>query len=356
LAGNKVQSIRIQIQLSPTNQNQTPINRQRAEVNTIATQKMMSFQRVAFLASLFVSAQYLNVSGFSANPLSSQRLPQSTTILREGNGVPESSAAAKAAELKRKAEDAKRKAEELKRVAEAKAAAAMKAVKQANDKAQSSGGTEAAAQQMIAQETQKMNAQADAVKEASNKASARVVIKEGAIIPINESTIEFTAGVLGGTAALIMGGGPVLAVVAAAAANYLSKKNELGEVNELVQGISRASLETFNWFAKLDSKYSLLGKLQQSLNDSIEKLKNSSGENAETIASIEKTVSQTTKQLQDLAAETDFFEGTKQLLGAAGDVIETSVDKAASANKEYKLTERASEALKSAIDKAKASE
>jgi ABC-type transporter Mla subunit MlaD len=232
----------------------------------------------------------------------------------------------------------------------------MKAVKQANDKAQSTADAEAASKQVVAQETTKMNAQADAVKETRNKASSRVVISDGAIIPINEGTIEFTAGVLGGAAVLALGGGPVLAVVAAAAANYLSKKDELGEINELVQGLSRASLETVNWFAKLDSKYSVIGKLQDALNDAIEKLKNSNSESAETIAAIEKTVSQTTKQLQDLAKETDLIEGTKQALGVVGEVIETSVDKAADANKEYKLTERVSGALKTAIDKAKAAE
>ena len=319
----------------------------------------MTYQRVALVASLVLSAPYLSVSGFSTNPRTSQHLvPRSNTVLRDSNGpgAPESSAAAKAAELKRKAEDAKRKAQELRSVAEAKAAAAMKAVKEANDKAASSSGAEAQAQQVIATETAKLNAQTDAAKEARNKASSRVVISDGAIIPINESTIEFTAGVLGGTAALVLGGGPVLAVVAAAAANYLSRKDDLGEINELVQGISRASLETFNWFAKLDSKYSMVGKLQETLEDAINKLKNSSGESSETISSIEKTIAQTTKQLQDLATETDFFEGTKQALGAVGDVIETSVDKAASANNEYKLTERASGAVRKAIDKAKSAE
>jgi len=278
-----------------------------------------------------------------------------STILRAGNGAPESSAAAKAAELKRKAEDAKRKAQELRSVAEAKAAAAMKAVKQANDKIASTDA-EVQAQQVIAKETQKMAAQADAVEEVRTKASSRVVVNDGALIPVNEATIEFTAGIIGGTTALVLGGGPVLAVVAAAAANYLSRKDDFGEVNELIQGISRASLETFNWFAKLDSKYSVVGKLQETLEDAINKLKNSSGESAEAIASIEKTVSQTTKQLQELAADTDFFEGTKQALGAFGDVIETSLDKAASANQEYKLTERATGAVKKAIDKAKSLE
>ena len=311
------------------------------------------FQRVAFLASIVISTQHLIVSGFSASPLTSKRIaPRSITVLNENNGSGPSSAAAKAAELKQKAEDAKRKAQELRSVAEAKAAAAMKAVKQVNDNVDN----EAQTSQVIAQETLQMNAQSEDVKESRSKASSRVVISDGAIIPINESTIEFTAGVIGGAAALVLGGGPIFAVVAAAAANYLSRKDDLGEINELIQGISRASLETFNWFAKLDSKYRMIGKLQESLDESLNKLKNSGGENAETIANIEESIGKTTKQLQELAVETDFFEGAKQALGAVGDVLETSVDKAASANQEYKLTERASGAVKKAIEKVKSSE
>jgi hypothetical protein len=43
--------------------------------------------------------------------------------------------------------------------------------------------------------------------------------------------------------------------------------------------------------------------------------------------------------------------GGNTALGAFGDVVETSVDKAVSANQEYKLTERATGAVKKAIDK-----
>lgn len=333
------------------------------------TSIMSPLQRVVLLASLFVAQDVSGFTGMSpALSISSHRFtttPSSsrTAIHQSSDGSNEPTASERAAELKKKAEEAKARAEELKKVAEAKAAAAMEAVKKANEKrgdavpaGQSLAETESAAQQVIATETEKTHSQADSVKEARTKASARVVIGDSAIIPINEATIEFTAGVLGGTAALVLGGGPVLAIVAAAAANYVSKKDELGEVNELVQAISRASLETFNWFAKLDSKYSVLGKLQTSLDESIEKLKNSGGENAETIAKIEEAVAKTTKQISDLANDTDFFEGSKQVLGAVGEVLETSVDKAVDANKEYKLTERAAGAVKGVIEKAKTKE
>ena len=49
------------------------------------------------------------------------------------------------------------------------------------------------------------------------------------------------------------------------------------------------------------------------------------------------------------------LKGGKQALGAVGDVLETSIDKAVDANQEYKLTERAAEAARKAIEKAKES-
>lgn len=188
-----------------------------------------------------------------------------------------------------------------------------------------------------------------------NKASARAVgdPSEGAIIPINSENIEFTSGILGGALALALGASPVLAVVAAAAANYVSKKDDLGEVNELVQAVSKASLDTVNWFAKLNSKYTVLGKLSESLDKSLDDLKKSEGENAEAVKKLGETVSKTSSQIKQLADEIDLLEGGKQALGAVGEVLETSIDKAINANKEYKLTERATGAAKKAIEKAK---
>ena len=96
-----------------------------------------------------------------------------------------------------------------------------------------------------------------------------------------------------------------------------------------------------NWFAKLDSKYLVLGKLSDQLDAQITKLKNSEGESAETIRKIEESLAKTSKQISDLAEEIDLIEGSKQALGAVGEVIETSVDKAVDANRQYKFTERA---------------
>jgi len=296
-------------------------------------------QRGAFLAAIFFLSQCpRNVFGFGANnSFSAKPMTQSRTAIWA-----EPNPSQKAAELRQKAEEAKRKAEELKKVAEQKAEAAMLAVKKASEK------------------------QADAAitptpptpKESRDKASTRIANNplDGAIIPINAANVEFTSGVLGGALALAFGASPILVAIAAATTNYVAKKDDLGEVNELVQGLSKASLNTVNWFARLDAKYALVGKLSESLYNSLNDLKNSEGKNAETVRKLEDTVLKTTKQIKQLADEIDLIEGGKQALGAVGEVLETSIDKAFDANKEYKLTERATGAAKKAIGKANESQ
>ena len=315
----------------------------------------MALQRIAsVLVAVAVFAQHSqDVSAFTpTNHLSTRRCTTqgSNTSIQ----MSEPSAAEKAVELRKKAEDAKRKAEELKRVAEEKAEKAMIAV----NKAKSKGATPIEVATSTAAKTPtppSTPVTPTASSSSSTKASTKVTVEasDGAIIPLNKENIEFTSGILGGALALAFGASPVLAVVAAATANYLSKKDDLGEINEFVNGLSSASLNTFNWFAKLDSKYSLLGKAQESLDQSLQSLKESGGENAETVKKIEETVTKTTKQIQSLADEIDLLEGGKQALGAVGDVLETSIDKAAEANKEYKLTDRAAEAAKKAVNKVK---
>lgn len=294
----------------------------------------MTFQRATFLAAAFLCATQ-DVSGFGVNPLAAQHrsLARSTTTL-----MAEPSASEKAAELRKKAEEAKNRAEELRKVAEKKAEAAMIAVKKAND---SAAGRKAAAKTPAPPKEEKSTV----------KASSKVVpdAEDGAIIAINQETIEFTSGVLGGAVALAFGASPVLAVVAAAAANYVSKKDDLGEINEFMQGVTKASLNTINWLGKLDTKYTILGNIQANIDKSINDLKNSESDSAEAVKKIEGY----SKQLTKLADDIDLLAGSKQALGAVGDVLETGIDKAVDANKEYKLTDRATEAAKKAVEKAK---
>lgn len=72
--------------------------------------------------------------------------------------------------------------------------------------------------------------------------------KTSAIVPINEETVEFTAGLLGGGVGFVVGG-PVLGAVGAAAANYASKTD--AEVGEVLSAVSKTSIEVFNYFSKV---------------------------------------------------------------------------------------------------------
>ena len=73
-------------------------------------------------------------------------------------------------------------------------------------------------------------------KPAKTKASSSIFpdASEGAIIAINQETVEFTSGVLGAALALAFGASPVLAVVAAAAAGDVGRGEGVGE-----QGLQR---------------------------------------------------------------------------------------------------------------------
>ncbi len=322
----------------------------------------MTLKRVVCVTLVAAAANLSqDVSGFGVNRLQNHhRAAHSTsTAIRA-----EPTASEKAAELRKKAEEAKRKAEELRKVAEEKAAKAMMAVKEAQSKGEND--TTAPTPTAVAAATPapvkpKTPAPPRVVKKVDTPITVAKAVsstkgpdpRDGAIVPVNQANIEFASGVLAGGLALAMGATPVFAVVVAAVANYISKKSDMGELNEFVNGISSASLNTVNWFAKLDSKYVVLGKLSDQLDAQITKLKNSEGESAETIRKIEESLAKTSRQITDLAQEIDLIEGSKQALGAVGEVIETSVDKAVDANKQYKFTERAANVAKKAVDKTK---
>merc|ERR1719464_10325 len=97
-----------------------------------------------------------------------------------------------------------------------------------------------------------------------------------AIVPINEETVEFTAGILGGVVGFSIGG-PFLGAIGAAAANYASKTD--AEVGEVLSAVSKSSIEIFNYFSKLDSKYEVLAQAQGQLENALEKVKSSDAAN-----------------------------------------------------------------------------
>jgi len=174
--------------------------------------------------------------------------------------------------------------------------------------------------------------------------------KGGSIVPIKEETIEFTAGLLGGAVGFAVGG-PVLGAITAAAANYASKSDM--EVSEVIQAVSKSSIEVYNYLATLDAKYELLSSAKKSLEETLEKVKSNDNVDPETVKKVESALASTTAKINEINQEYDLIEVGKTSLGVIGDLVEKAVKKAGELNDEYKLTDKATGAISSAVEKAK---
>jgi hypothetical protein len=172
----------------------------------------------------------------------------------------------------------------------------------------------------------------------------------GALVPIKEETVEFTAGLLGGAVGLVVGG-PVLAAIGAGAANYLSKIE--GDSSEVIQAVSKSSIQVFNYLANLDSKYEVLTKASGSLSESLSKLKQNNSVDPETIKKVEAALSNTKSKISEINEEYDLVGGGLTALGVLGDLVEKAIVKAGELNTEYALSDKAVSSLKGAVDKAK---
>ena len=182
------------------------------------------------------------------------------------------------------------------------------------------------------------------------KAKSAPKSKGGSLVPIKEETVEFTAGILGAVAGFAIGG-PVLAAIGAAAANYASKSES--EISDVISAVSKSSIQIYNYLATLDEKYDILQKAKNSLDSALAKLKSQDSVDPATIEKVEKALESTKSKIAEVNDEYDLVGGGMTALGVIGDLVEKAVKKAGELNEEYKLTSKAQEALKSAVEKAK---
>lgn len=182
----------------------------------------------------------------------------------------------------------------------------------------------------------------------SDSDEAGVSAPAGALVPVNQETVEFTAGVLGAAAGLVVGG-PVLAAVGAAAANFASKSDK--EIGDVTTAVSKSSLQVFNYLSKLDKKYSLLNNAKSSLEKALASAKEGSA-NAETIEKVETALASTNAKIKEINDEYDLVGAGMTSLGVIGELVEKAIKKGAELNEEYKLSEKALSAVKSGVDKA----
>ena len=174
--------------------------------------------------------------------------------------------------------------------------------------------------------------------------------KSAALVPVKEETVEFTAGILGGAAGFVIGG-PVVAAIGAAAANYVSKSES--DAGEVVGAVSKTAIEVYNYLANLDNKYELLNKAKGSLESALEKLKSQDSVDPAAVEKVEKALSSTKAKITEVNDEYDVVGAGVTAFGVIGDLVEKTVAKASELNEEYQLTGKAKEALSGAVSKAK---
>merc|ERR1712194_424758 len=102
--------------------------------------------------------------------------------------------------------------------------------------------------------------------------------------------------------------------------NYVSKSED--DAGELVGTVSKSAIEVYDYLATLDNKYEVLSTAQSSLEGALDKLKSQEKVDSDAIEKVETALAATTAKIEEV-------------------------------NEEYQLTDKAQEALSTAVDKAK---
>lgn len=263
---------------------------------------------------------------------------------------------------KEKAAAAKEKAQ---KAAEAAQLAKEKAQRKIQEQISSSASTaakeeESADEKVVAAAPSKVETSSTT----STKQTQSTVPRELALVPINESTVQFTAGALGATAGLLLGGGPFLAIFLSATANYLSRKDDNiqssgndGNIatatspKRIVDTASQTVLLIYNFLAQFERDNKIVDGTFKVFEGAVDKAKQNE-ESGEAIVALESTLGGLVTSIEQLNDDYDLVGGAGTVLNSVGDLVETGVDKVVELNEEYKLSDRVGGVVKGAVDKA----
>ena len=180
------------------------------------------------------------------------------------------------------------------------------------------------------------------------------VPRELAIVPINEASVQFTAGLLGASAGFLLGG-PILAAILAATTNYLSRKDDETTKDtspkKIVDTASQTALLLYNYLAKFEKDNKVVDNTFKLLEGAVDKAKSTETPAASTLLTLESTLSSTAKKVEEWNDDYDFVKGAETVLNSVGDLVEISVDKVVALNEEYRLTERVGGVVKGTVGK-----
>lgn len=181
------------------------------------------------------------------------------------------------------------------------------------------------------------------------------VPRELAIVPINEATVQFTAGAVGAAAGLVLGG-PILAAVSASVCNYLSRKEEDASANttsakKIVDTASQTVLLAYNFLAQFEKNNRIFDSTFKLLEKAVDKAKEADSPAGDALVAVESTLGGIASKVEELNDDYDLVGGAGTVLESVGDLVEIGVDKAVELNDEYKLTDRVGGVVKGAVEK-----
>jgi len=186
----------------------------------------------------------------------------------------------------------------------------------------------------------------DDIDSSSNMTSSRPPVL--AQIPVNEYTVEFTSGLLGGAVGLALGG-PAVGALVAATANYASRMKD-GSTKAALQVVSTAVIEAYNFLVEVESRFRILAQTQEALKAGIDKLKENENFDREAVEAAEKALAETGKSIVDLNERYDLVNAGLIVLATIGDIVEKAITSTGELDEEYKISERAKKSIMEAMD------
>lgn len=173
------------------------------------------------------------------------------------------------------------------------------------------------------------------------------------IVPVNESTIEFTSGLIAGIVGLALAG-PVGGAVAALAANYASRTQGDLDAGDVIRSVSKSAIQVYNYLSRLDDKYRGLEKARESLAAAYKQLESEPNADPLYLRRIEQSLERTAARMRELNEKYDLVDSGFVALGVVGDLVEITLNKIDEVNGKYKLTDRAWSAVTNGIKGSKA--
>mmetsp|Transcript_10548 Transcript_10548/g.23373 ORF Transcript_10548/g.23373 Transcript_10548/m.23373 type:complete len:345 (+) Transcript_10548:97-1131(+) len=186
------------------------------------------------------------------------------------------------------------------------------------------------------------------------EATGFTVPREFAIVPINEATVQFTAGALGAIAGLALGG-PILAALSASIFNYLSRKEEdksdTTSPKQIVDKAAYMALMAYNSLAQFEKDNKIVDTTLKLAEKVADKAKESDSPAGDVLVSLESTLGGIANKVSALNDDYDLVGGAETVLDSVGDLVEIGVDKVVKLNDEYKLTDRVGGVMKGTVEK-----